>query len=237
MDERFALAGIKLYFVHEPSDDLKGEDLVCASRDNVLIETLKAGTLGLPLVPKPTYPVKHPSGVCEPVFLDPSIQGHLLTIMPNLLYVALAILHPPILLLTKMKRWYFNYESTRPKTISKTSSDKGDLDFLIFWLFENDMKINFDLYKGKEKPELLKFVRAYRDNIRDHMELMEALQGVLHEEDWDAIQVTPETSTSEAALPSEPAPRSASEFGLASESALPSELASETRIPFGPSPS
>lgn len=172
VDHRFATVGIKWYFVHNPVENLKGEDLVHASSNNILIEMLKTGTLGLPAVAEPIYTIKHPSGV------------------------SFAILSPPILLLTKMKRWWTTHESTRPKTITKNRSDKNDLDFLIFWLSSNKMKIDFDLYKGKEKPELLKTVRAYRDKFRDNVELMKALQEVLHEEDWDAIQVAPETSTS-----------------------------------------
>jgi hypothetical protein len=118
--------------------------------------------------------------------------------MPGLPSIALAILSPPILLLTKMKRWYHQRESTRPKTVSKNRSDKEDLDFLIFWLAENDQKIDFDLYKGKEKPELLNFVRTFHDKFSNEKVLMEALRDVLDEEDWEAIQLRPETSTPKA---------------------------------------
>jgi hypothetical protein len=109
-----------------------------------------------------------------------------------------------------MKRWYTTHDSTRPKTVSKNKSDKEDLDFVLFWLSANDMKIDFNLYKGKTKADLLKLVKAYRDKSCDNMALMEALQEVLHEEDWAAIQVTPEASTSSGAEPpSESTPESA----------------------------
>ena len=103
-----------------------------------------------------------------------------------------------------MKRWCTTHDSTRPKTVSKNRSDKNDLDFLLFWLSANDMKIDFDLYKGKTKQDLLKIVKAYRDKFLGNVALMGALQEVLYEEDWAAIQVTPEASTSsQAGLPSE----------------------------------
>lgn len=182
----------------EPVDDLQGEELVRASRGNVLIETLGAGTIGLPVVAEPIYLVEHPSGFCKFLALL-WLTAHL----PSGIPIALKILSPPILLLTKMKRWYHNRESTYPKFLSKNKSDKSDIDFLIGWLFENDMKINFDLYQGKEKPELLKFVRAYHDKFREDLELMEILQEILHQEDWDELQAIEETSTSESELPSE----------------------------------
>ncbi|KAF8549498.1 hypothetical protein OG21DRAFT_1447782 [Imleria badia] len=166
LNERFTSAGIKFYFVKEPVNDLKGDALVRASKDNVLIETLEAGSIGLPIVAEPRYLIEHDSGF--PIY----------------------ILDPPVLLLTKMKRWFYNYESTRPKTLSKNLSDKNDLDFLIFWLSDNDKKIDFGQYKGKGKPELLTFVRAYRNKYKDNAELMEALQSILCEEDWNALDVT-----------------------------------------------
>jgi hypothetical protein len=86
-----------------------------------------------------------------------------------------------------MKRWFHNHESTRPKTLSKNLSDKNDLDFLIFWLSDNDKKIDFKHYQGKAKPELLTFVRAYRNKFKDNAGLMEVLQSILDEEDWNAL--------------------------------------------------
>lgn len=62
------------------------------------------------------------------------------------------------------------------------------------------MKINFDFYRGKEKPELLMLVRAYRHKLGDDAELLEALKGALQEDDWDAIQAPPEPSTTGSTL-------------------------------------
>lgn len=41
--------------------DLRDMELVCASQGNVLIETLQAGTLGLPTVIEPVYFVEEGS--------------------------------------------------------------------------------------------------------------------------------------------------------------------------------
>ena len=43
----------------EMKDDLTEIELVCESKDNVLIETLFAGKIGLPVVAEPRYTVKH----------------------------------------------------------------------------------------------------------------------------------------------------------------------------------
>ena len=55
--------------IQDSKEDLVGEDLVRASRHNVLIETLPAGSLGLPVVAEPTYKVEHESGLCKWSFL------------------------------------------------------------------------------------------------------------------------------------------------------------------------
>ncbi|KAH8099763.1 hypothetical protein BXZ70DRAFT_216473 [Cristinia sonorae] len=163
LNKHFAVAGFKFYFVKEPRDDLTGDRLVFASKDNVLIETLKAGTLGLPSVAGPIYVLQHSSGV------------------------ALKILHPGVLILTKMKRWAATKDSDRPKTVTKTRSDKRDLDYLVFWLVQHEMTIEFELYLGKRKEELLAYVRTYRDCIPEGSELLEALQTAVKSDDWKLL--------------------------------------------------
>ncbi|KDR77350.1 hypothetical protein GALMADRAFT_210405 [Galerina marginata CBS 339.88] len=180
-NKQFALAGIKLFFVKVtlflPPDisqpdpaaskelirDLQDDALVRASRDNVLIETLKAGTLGLPAIAGPIYPIEQEFGKDLPV------------------------LHPAILILTKMKRWSHNYESDRPKTVLKNKSDQADLDFIIYWLEENKMTIEFELYQGKTKEELLNFVRRYRNRFHENAKLMEAMENVVKPDDWKLL--------------------------------------------------
>ncbi|KAJ7222314.1 hypothetical protein GGX14DRAFT_352512, partial [Mycena pura] len=120
----------------ETNPDLSGEGLVRASRDNVLIETLQTGTLGLPSVAGP-------------------------------LYAVLNVLHPRVLILTKMKRWSQNCNSTHPRTMMKNASDARDLRWLVLWLATNDMTIDFEGYAGKTKEELLQFVRLYRAKFED----------------------------------------------------------------------
>ncbi|OBZ66448.1 hypothetical protein A0H81_13668 [Grifola frondosa] len=160
LNKQFASAGFKFYYVKEPVGDLRDDELVHASRDNVLIETLPAGALGLPVVAGPVFHVEHKSGL------------------------VLQILHPGLLILTKMKRWYINRDSTRPKTIAKSSSDRRDLDFLVSWLADKNMTIELDLYKGKSKDELLIYVRLYREKVEDDADLLDALQTAMKPEDW-----------------------------------------------------
>lgn len=48
IDKHFAQLGLKYYFVPMLVDGLEGEQLVLANRENVLVETLPTGSLGLP---------------------------------------------------------------------------------------------------------------------------------------------------------------------------------------------
>ncbi|TDL22819.1 hypothetical protein BD410DRAFT_199766 [Rickenella mellea] len=163
LNQHFSIAGFKLFYIKELIGDLKGDELIRAARDNVMIETLEAGKLGLPTVAAPIYPIKQMSGADIP------------------------ILHPSILILTKMKRWCLNYESDRPKTVFKNKSDQDDLNFLIHWLEEHQMMIDFDHYQGKTKQELLVHVRQYRNRLRENTELMESLANVLTPDDWKLL--------------------------------------------------
>jgi len=143
--------------------DLHGDELVRASKHNVLIETLPAGTLGLPSVAGPVYKVDYESRI------------------------SIEILHPGILILTKMKRWHFNRDSTRPKTVLKNISDRRDLDYLVAWLVDNEMTIEFELYQGKTKDYLLNFVRSYREQVGRDEVLMQALKSAMKPLDWDLL--------------------------------------------------
>jgi len=127
LNSQFASIGIKLYFVKEGKDDLTGEALVPKSK-HVLIETLSTGSLGLPVVVEPIYKIG---------------EGEL----------QITILHPGVLLLTKLKRWYHNRDSTYPKTVEKRKSDKRDLNYMVTWLAGNNMTIEFEKYRGKSKTE------------------------------------------------------------------------------------
>ena len=97
---------------------------------------------------------------------------------------AIHILHPGVLILTKMKRWYHYHDSTRPQTIAKNHSDLRDLHYLVYWLADNKMTIEFELYQGKSKEELLKYVSLYQEKMGQDQNLMEALKMAIKPEDW-----------------------------------------------------
>ncbi|ODA82007.1 hypothetical protein RJ55_00512 [Drechmeria coniospora] len=64
------------------------------------------------------------------------------------------VLHPRILILTKIKRCSWLIESTRPKSRLKFLSDESDIEFLIEWLVENDEKIDFIGYQSPDMDRL-----------------------------------------------------------------------------------
>ena len=53
-------------------------------------------------------------------------------------------------------------ESTLPRTTEKNATDAKDIEYMIFWLAENDLNIGFEEYAGKTKDELIPLVRKYR---------------------------------------------------------------------------
>jgi len=166
VSKQFAKAGLKLYYVKnsELKDDLTGDELVKASKDNVLIETLQTGMLGLPKVVEPKYSVTN------------EVTG-----------IVLEILHPGVLFLTKLKRWYLSRESDYPKAILKVASDRNDLEYLVYWLAENVMTIEFEKYEGKTKEQLRVYVKAFKEVCDENGDLMDALQRAMKVEDWHAI--------------------------------------------------
>jgi hypothetical protein len=80
-----------------------------------------------------------------------------------------------------------NVESTRPKTIQKNAVDAEDIRYMIRWLAENDLKIEFGQYAGKTKDELIPLVREFRNKFADDESLMAALMAALAEGDWDLL--------------------------------------------------
>ena len=115
----------------------------------------------------------------------------------ELALIVIEILHPGVLLLTKMQRWYQNRESTRPKTVNKSHSDKNDLDYLVSWLAENDMTIEFEKYRGKTKDQLLEYVRAYLISTKAQ-DLMQDLKAAMKPDDWESLSLLTSTSESQA---------------------------------------
>ncbi|KAJ6454593.1 hypothetical protein C8R45DRAFT_1082665 [Mycena sanguinolenta] len=136
---------LKIYYTEvcdSDSVDLPEEEILQHLKShphNVLIETLAAGTLGLPTDLAEVYT---PEG-----------------------FPYIRILHPKILILTKLGRWRNTVISTRPKTRLRAQSDEEDLVYMIEWLAERDFTIAFDLYKANTRPRasLVKDVRMFWD--------------------------------------------------------------------------
>ena len=102
---------------------------------------------------------------------------------------ALPILHPSVLILTKLKRWCRIHTSTRPSTRIKAATDRQDINYLITWMSKRSMTIDFEGYWGKSKGTLLALVRELRDVIRseDDTELSGALRSVIMDDDWGLL--------------------------------------------------
>jgi len=122
---------------------------------------LQAGSLGLPQEAGPAYQV------------DIDTMG-----------THIKILHPGVLFLTKLKRWYFSSQSSRPKTMRKADSDYRDLIYLMRWLVDHKMTIEFEMYKGKLRKDFLIFVRAFKESCGEDEELLNSLQKAMKEDDW-----------------------------------------------------
>lgn len=75
----------------------------------------------------------------------------------------------------------------RPKTVAKNAVDAEDIRYMIRWLAENDLKIEFDQYAGKTRDELVPLVREFRNKFADDESLMAALRAALGRGDWDLV--------------------------------------------------
>lgn len=133
------------------------------SLDSVKIETLPGGAIGLPNTPQPCYMVQGPHGNQIP------------------------ILHPSVLIITKLKRWTQNCSSTRPKTIQQHSNDEQDLFLLIDWMSKRGVKIDCEAYQGKGKEQIRGYLRDVRNVCSSGMgsqTLLDKLMLVTNDEDW-----------------------------------------------------
>ncbi|KAH9846222.1 hypothetical protein C2E23DRAFT_872468 [Lenzites betulinus] len=165
LDPRFADVDIRFYYATtEQEAGLAGEALVRSSVNNVHIDTLPAGKLGLPVAISSTMSVDETD---------------------------IKILHPTILIFTKLKRWSLGYTSTRPQTLRKVASDRSDIQYLVKWLVDQQLQLDFGGYHGKNKPELLVMLRKYRDKYSDDTEHMELLRSIMPD-DWDDLLALPE---------------------------------------------
>ncbi|KAG9495043.1 hypothetical protein J7337_013274 [Fusarium musae] len=100
----------------------------------VPIETLARGTLGLPR----RFSIIRPGNGSIP------------------------ILHPGVLILTKMKRSCQYIGSTRPQSVVKFNSDVRDIDYLLHWLQDHGKKIDFINYDAASPERLFNAVRQMR---------------------------------------------------------------------------
>ncbi|KAF9466755.1 hypothetical protein BDZ94DRAFT_1250697 [Collybia nuda] len=169
IDHHFAESSLfKFYFLREIPRDivdakrLSNEERIRQGRDRVLIETLGTGTVGLPTTATPIF---HSS-------LSP-----------------VPILHPSVLILTKLQRWCRFYTSSRPKTRAKSTSDKADIDYILEWLRENDILIAFDQYSGRSREDLLRLVRIFWDKklYDGDEEFTDVMKSVLADRDFNDI--------------------------------------------------
>ncbi|KAI2722809.1 hypothetical protein CBS147332_3738 [Penicillium roqueforti] len=73
--------------------------------------------------------------------------------------VPIPIVHPSVLVLTKIKRWAFIAESTRPQSNRKARGDFEDITAILNWLARKNLRIYFTNYPEKSRDDLLSWVR------------------------------------------------------------------------------
>ncbi|MCJ1469758.1 hypothetical protein MMC07_008400 [Pseudocyphellaria aurata] len=142
----FAQMGLRYYFVPRLVEGLEGEQLILANEDNTLVETLPTNNLGLPM-----------------------------TITPGMIYhgeeggegFGLPIVHPSILVLTKLKRWANISKSTYPPSMVKAETDLIDITFLIDWLAQRGQKISVPAYNAAVPERLYDALRTYEDFLKE----------------------------------------------------------------------
>lgn len=118
--------------------------------------------------------------------------------------IEIPILHPSILILTKLKRWTVNRTSTREKTKTKIATDRADIEYLIIWLAEQEWKIEFSKYEGKLRGDLLPMVRQVHQALVDdeNEELLAMLEAVMYPVDWQDMSGLVLPPTEEGGVPS-----------------------------------
>ncbi|KAI1074772.1 hypothetical protein F5B20DRAFT_595816 [Whalleya microplaca] len=131
------------------------------SNNKVCIETLPLGELGLPR------------------------QLRIFTIESS----GIPILHPAVLILTKMKRCAQLVTSTRPQSVYKFENDLSDIEFLLNWLAQRNEKIDFVGYNSTTVDRLYKAVEDIADYWRQagEQDLVDLLDSVLKPSDREQI--------------------------------------------------
>lgn len=65
------------------------------------------------------------------------------------------ILHPRLLVITKVKRWRFIADSARPQSQQRAAADRHDIGALLRWLEQHGETIDFHEYGVKPRDELI----------------------------------------------------------------------------------
>ncbi|KAK2752123.1 hypothetical protein FQN55_008013 [Onygenales sp. PD_40] len=99
---------------------------------------------------------------------------------------AAPIVDPGVLILTKLKRWMFLAESTRPKSVTRAENDFYDMEKILRWLDKRSATIDLAKYPETPKEKLLQGLRLL---IRaDGGRLYDLLKSTLPPDDFQAIQ-------------------------------------------------
>lgn len=171
----------------------------------MLIETLVAGRMGLPSVAGPTYKVPS-QGEKMTLQIDFLFDAHIRSsylLHTSSPHEGIPILHPTILILTKLKRWSTTRSSTRPKTIFKARTDKRDIIFMIAYLSDRNLKIEFEDYKGVEKEVLLRMVATLKRRMEREEEEdgVRRLKRVMYGGDWEVVEAMEGLEEEESMMP------------------------------------
>lgn len=67
-----------------------------------------------------------------------------------------------------MKRWASISESTFPGSVAKAGTDLRDIDFLIKWLQERNLKINVAAYNAAKPERLYNALKVYAKHLEDN---------------------------------------------------------------------
>ncbi|KAK1777350.1 hypothetical protein QBC45DRAFT_479303 [Copromyces sp. CBS 386.78] len=168
-DERFGLveSGLspKLVFTAQTEEEEEKKSPV-----RVPVETLRAGSLGLP---------QHISQAM-------TVRG-------------IPILPPRFLLLTKIKRCTNFLGSDRPKSVERFKSDEGDIKYLLKWLVEENERVDVKGYCQGDGTRALddniliqkvgKLVQFWKEKGDEEKETVGRLQKAMEEEDWRRVRL------------------------------------------------
>ncbi|KAL7625832.1 hypothetical protein AAE478_005055 [Parahypoxylon ruwenzoriense] len=136
-DSRFVVEHRKLFFT--PTN----------SGNKIPLETLPIGQLGLPRQLR-VMQLEHSQHL--------SCILTLLNLESDFPLATIPVLHPAVLILTKIKRCVQFIGSTRPQSVRKFRSDVSDIQSLLNWLVRRNEKIDFVGYHSATVDRLYKAV-------------------------------------------------------------------------------